>query len=308
MILLTGSSGYIGSEIVNIFEKKKTKYIGIDNLSYSNKKNIINKKKFYKMDFSNKKVSKLIKKFSVKSVVHCGAFSYVLDAEANKNKYYINNVLKTKRFINICKKSGVENFIFLSSSNVYKELNKNYNEKDPTQPKNFYGKNKILIENFLKKKNFDILIILRLFNVIGLSKKFYIFKFLKNDFKRIFFKFIYGIKKVSINYVKINNKMIFPRRDFIDVRDVSNVVILLLRKLKIKKINQTFNVASGKSKSLIKLYESFRKTKNFKMKKMSKKELIETSGNILKLKKFLNWKPKYAFESSVKSIKTFAKY
>ena len=308
MILLTGSTGYIGSEIVNIFEKKKTKYIAIDNLSYSNKKNIINKKKFYKMDFSNKKVSKLIKKFSVKSVVHCGAFSYVLDAEANKNKYYTNNVLKTKRFIDICKKSGVENFIFLSSSNVYKELNKNYNEKDPTQPKNFYGKNKILIENFLKKKNFNSLIILRLFNVIGLSKKFYIFKFLKNDYQRIFFKFIYDIKKVSINYVKINNKMIFPRRDFIDVRDVSNVVILLLGKLKIKKINQTFNVASGKSKSLIKLYESFRKTKNFKMKKMSKKELIETSGNILKLKKFLNWKPKYAFESSVKSIKTFAKY
>ena len=308
MILLTGSTGYIGSEIISIFEKKKIKYVALDNLSYSNKKNIINKKKFYKMDFSNKKVSKLIKKFSVKSVVHCGAFSYVLDAEANKNKYYINNVLKTKRFINICKKSGVENFIFLSSSNVYKELNKNYNEKDPTQPKNFYGKNKILIENFLKKKNFDSLIILRLFNVIGLSKKFYIFKFLKNDYQRIFFKFIYGIKKVSINYVKINNKMIFPRRDFIDVRDVSNVVILLLRKLKIKKINQTFNVASGKSKSLIKLYESFRKTKNFKMKKMSKKELIETSGNVLKLKKFLNWKPKYAFESSVKSIKTFAKY
>ena len=308
MILLTGSTGYIGSEIVNIFEKKKTKYIGIDNLSYSNKKNIINKKKFYKMDFSNKKVSKLIKKFSVKSVVHCGAFSYVLDAEANKNKYYTNNVLKTKRFIDICKKSGVENFIFLSSSNVYKELNKNYNEKDPTQPKNFYGKNKILIENFLKKKNFNSLIILRLFNVIGLSKKFYIFKFLKNDYQRIFFKFIYDIKKVSINYVKINNKMIFPRRDFIDVRDVSNVVILLLGKLKIKKINQTFNVASGKSKSLIKLYESFRKTKKFKMKKMSKKELIKTSGNVLKLKKFLNWKPKYAFESSVKSIKTFAKY
>ena len=51
MILLTGSSGYIGSEFVSIFEKKKTKYIAIDNLSYSNKKNIINKKKFYKLDY-----------------------------------------------------------------------------------------------------------------------------------------------------------------------------------------------------------------------------------------------------------------
>ena len=41
---------------------------------------------------------------------------------------------------------------------------------------------------------------------------------------------------------------------------------------------------------------------------MSNKELIETSGNVLKLKKFLKWKPKYNFKSSIKSIKKFAKY
>ncbi len=308
MILLTGSTGYIGSEIVSIFEKKKIKYVALDNLSYSNKKNIINKKKFYKLDYSNERIAKLIRKFAIKSVVHCGAFSYVLDAEANKKKYYKNNVLKTKKFINICKKEGIRNFIFLSSSNVYKELNKSYNEKDPTQPKNFYGKNKINIEKFLKKKNFSSLIILRLFNVIGLSKKFYIYKFLKNDYQRIFFKFIYGIKKVSINYIKINGIMKFPKRDFIDVRDISSLVILLLRKLRIKKINQTFNVATGKPKSLIELYKSFSKAKHFKLKKMSKKELIETSGNVLKIKKFLNWKPKYTLKSSIKSIKKFAKY
>tara|TARA_Y100000590_G_C15742993_1_gene1020962 strand:+ start:5400 stop:6326 length:927 start_codon:yes stop_codon:yes gene_type:complete len=308
MILLTGSTGYIGSEIISIFEKQKTKYIALDNLSYSNKKNIINKKNFYKLDYSSKIVSKLIKKFSVKSVVHCGAFSYVIDAEENKKKYYKNNVLKTKKFISICKKEGVKNFIFLSSSNVYKELNKNYNEKDPAKPKNFYGKNKIIIEKFLKKKNFNSLIILRLFNVIGLSKKFYIYRFLKNDYQRIFFKFVYGIKKVSINYTKVNDKIVFPKRDFIDVRDVSSVVNLLLRKLNTKKINETFNVATGKPKSLIELYKNFSKTKNFKLKKMSKKELIETSGNVLKLKKFLKWTPKYNFKSSIKSIKKFAKY
>ena len=102
--------------------------------------------------------------------------------------------------------------------------------------------------------------------------------------------------------------MIFPKRDFIDVRDVSNVVILLLKKLRVRKINQIFNVASGKPKSLLELYESFSKSKDFKIKKMSKKELIETSGDILKLKKFLNWKPKYTLKSSIKSIKRFAKY
>jgi len=37
MILITGSSGYIGSEIVNEFEKRNIKYIGIDNQSYEHK-------------------------------------------------------------------------------------------------------------------------------------------------------------------------------------------------------------------------------------------------------------------------------
>ena len=44
MILLTGSSGYIGSHISHILEKNKIKYIGIDNLSKSSINNIVNKK------------------------------------------------------------------------------------------------------------------------------------------------------------------------------------------------------------------------------------------------------------------------
>ena len=35
MILITGSSGYIGSEIANYLEKKNIKYAGIDNHVYS---------------------------------------------------------------------------------------------------------------------------------------------------------------------------------------------------------------------------------------------------------------------------------
>ena len=38
MILITGSAGYIGSEICKKFEKSKKNYIGIDDLKYSYKK------------------------------------------------------------------------------------------------------------------------------------------------------------------------------------------------------------------------------------------------------------------------------
>ena len=64
MILITGSAGYIGSEICKKFEKLKINYIGIDNLKYSYKKNIYNTKKFVKTCISNNtKVSDIIKKY-----------------------------------------------------------------------------------------------------------------------------------------------------------------------------------------------------------------------------------------------------
>ena len=55
MILITGSTGYMGSQICKKFEKLKIKYIGIDSLKYSYKKNIYNKNNFMKCCISNKK-------------------------------------------------------------------------------------------------------------------------------------------------------------------------------------------------------------------------------------------------------------
>ena len=44
MILVTGCAGYIGSHICYILKKKRINFIGVDNLKYSNKENIISKK------------------------------------------------------------------------------------------------------------------------------------------------------------------------------------------------------------------------------------------------------------------------
>ena len=158
-------------QLCHKLKKEKINFIGIDNLQYSNKKNII-KNYFYKIDISNSKVENLIKKKKINSVIHCAAFSYVNDGEENKKKYFNNNVIKTKKFINICKKNSIKNFIFLSSSNVYKDGKSIFNENDLKNPKNLYGKNKLEIEKYLKKIRFDNLIILRLFNIVGLIKNF----------------------------------------------------------------------------------------------------------------------------------------
>ena len=125
MILITGSTGYIGSHLSQYFVNKKVRYIGIDNLSYSYKTNVSNIKNHNFFCISNKrKVEYLIKKYNIHTVIHAAASSYVLEAEKCKKAYFLNNVIKTINFINICKKNNVKKFIFLSSSNVYKEPKK----------------------------------------------------------------------------------------------------------------------------------------------------------------------------------------
>ena len=85
MILITGITGYIGSHLALYFDKKKISYIGVDNLSYSYKSNLNNKKNLYISDISNlKKIESIIEKHNIHTVVHAAALSYVLEAEKEK--------------------------------------------------------------------------------------------------------------------------------------------------------------------------------------------------------------------------------
>ena len=259
-----------------------------------------------------KKISRLINRYKIKTVIHCAAFSYVLDGEKNKRKYKTNNIDKTKKFINECYNNNIENFIFLSSSNVYKEnrsIKKNiFKESNNIKPKNLYGQNKVQIEKYISKKKFKSLIILRLFNIIGLNKPFKPHKFKKNNFQRLIFKILESIrsnKEIKINYIKNKNKIIYPSRDFLDIQDFLSLINKIINKLKKKKISGIFNVGSGKSvpiniltKILIK---KLKKNTNFEMKKLPSKEIYHTKANIKKVSDFFNWNPRIKLEDSIKS-------
>ena len=95
MILITGSSGYIGSHIASFFDQKKIDYVGIDNYSYSYKENVSKKEKNFKLDIAEtNKIKKIIQKYNIKTIIHAAAFSYVLEGEKNKKKYFNNNIKK----------------------------------------------------------------------------------------------------------------------------------------------------------------------------------------------------------------------
>jgi len=311
MILVTGSAGYIGSHLIKKLHLNNVKFLGIDNLSYSKKENIYNKQKFIKTDIGNiKKIKEIILKYNINQIIHCAASSYVLEGEKYKKKYTYNNVIKTKKFIETCFKMKVNNFIFLSSSNVYKE-NKNrkpFFENSKVKPKNTYGQNKLKIEKYLLKKKFKNLIILRLFNIIGINKKFTVFKFKKENYQRLIFKIVQNIKKnkkINLNIIKKKNKILYPSRDFLDINDLTNLIYKIIIKIKKTNIKNIFNVGSGKTSQINLIYsiisKKLKKINRVKLNELNNSEIYITLANINKVSKFFSWKPNNSLKKSIES-------
>ena len=159
-ILITGGAGYIGSATSYLLLKKKIKPIIIDKLIYK-KDNVIAKKSiFFKTNISNLSlVKKIIKKYNITSVMHFAAYKDVQESMSKPKKYYVNNYLITKKFIDCCKESGINYFIFSSSAAVYGNIDKNkkVSENLPLKPISVYGNNKKKLRNTYTKYQIKIL-------------------------------------------------------------------------------------------------------------------------------------------------------
>ena len=131
-IVVTGGSGFIGSNLVNFLIKKKYFVINLDKHSYSsNKINISfrNKKnyKLIKVDINNKKkIIKIIKKFKPKAIFNLAAETHVdrsIDEPENFIKSNVNgtfNLLESLRFL--YKKQIFPKLIHVSTDEVYGDI------------------------------------------------------------------------------------------------------------------------------------------------------------------------------------------
>ena len=95
-ILLTGGSGFIGTNLIKLFDKK-------DNVIIFDKKkpdyNLKKNWKFFKIDLNNKKKLNLnkIQKFDI--VLHLAAFTNVSESIKKPNIYLKNNINITKNIL-----------------------------------------------------------------------------------------------------------------------------------------------------------------------------------------------------------------
>lgn len=148
-ILLTGYSGFIGSQLLNKLEDDfKVTLLGRSTPFYE-------KCTFYKSNLDAK--SNFIKALlNINTVIHCAAeVPHLNDTNSELEKCFYNvNIQGTLNLARQAAKSGVKRFIFISSIKVNGESTTDllpYKSTDTPTPQDTYGFSKEEAENELKK-------------------------------------------------------------------------------------------------------------------------------------------------------------
>ncbi len=154
MILITGSSSYLGKNLINFFDKNNIKYLGIDKQKPYN----IN---CLKVDILNENLSLRLKK-KITKIVHLAAVSSDHASKKNINHSYDTNVFGTVNLINFAKKNKIQKFVFASTEWVYGDFKKKKSQKTKiniSKLKSHYAITKAICEKIILSSalNYSIL-------------------------------------------------------------------------------------------------------------------------------------------------------
>lgn len=172
-IVVTGGSGFIGTNLVNFLLKKNYTVINIDKLSIESvsekNKKISNLKKYFfkKIDLCNKKkIFKALKKIKPKFIIHLAAETHVDRSIDDPEKFIKNNIMATSILYNTVNKLNFKKIkiIHISTDEVFGNKKKGFSkENDPFQPTSPYSSSKagsdLIAKSFFYTFNLPIVII-----------------------------------------------------------------------------------------------------------------------------------------------------
>ncbi len=266
-ILLTGSSGFIGSELLDELSKKYKIYVTIR----KKRKNLNQNQNINEIFFKNyEQLNLKLKNVRVDVVIHCATHYVKYHNEKDIKKLAESNILFGNLILENLKKMKVKKFINFTT------VWENYNGKKD----NFYNLYSVY------KKNFSN--IMKYYKKIHHGIKFYNLiisdTFGDNDKRKKL------INTLKTNYKKNKLTSIVSKRlsmNLLNVKDISNAIKIILK----KKINSNdYVLKNNQDFSILEIVDRINKisVKKIKIKWQSSKLLKE---KIYKYKKIKNWKP-----------------
>jgi len=312
-IVVTGGSGFIGSNLIKFLLKKKYFVINIDSLKYSanpyNTKNL-NKNKnyvFFKLDLNNKnKIVKILKKYKPEGIFNLAAETHVDRSIDNPYNFIHSNILGTYNLLeSILKYKKKIKLVHISTDEVYGDvLVGRSDEEYPYKPSSPYSSSKASSDHLVRAyiRTYKIpAIISNCCNNYG-----------PNQFpEKLIPKLIFNIinnKPLPI-YGKGKNS-----REWMHVQDHCEALLMIYIK---GKIGESYNIGSGVNIKNIDIAKKLLRIAKNKSSKISEKVKIKFikdrpghdfryALNNKKILKKLGWKTKISLHDGL--LRTFNWY
>lgn len=282
-ILVTGGTGFIGSETVIALIEKGYEVSIVDNL-YNSKKEVLNRIKtltgvmptFYEIDCCDMaSFRKVFEAEHFDAVIHFAGLKAVGESVAKPVEYYSNNLISTCNLLTLMKEFNVKKLVFSSSATVYGVPDRvPLKETDPVKSAtNPYGETKVMIERIITDycaadKSMNA-VLLRYFNPIGAHPS----GLLGEDPNGIPNNLMPYICQVAIGKLKCLKVYgdDYPTPDGSGIRDYIHVVDLALGHVAtIKKLEENpglviYNLGTGKGTSVLEMISAFEKATGVKI-------------------------------------------
>ena len=309
-IIVTGGSGFIGSNLVNFLIRKKFFVINLDKLTYSsnkyhNKKRNSQNYKFIKVDIINKeKITKIITKYKPKVIFNLAAETHVdrsIDGPYNFIQTNINgtfNLLESLRFLK--KKKINPKLVHISTDEVYGDIKKSKRSDenfkyDPSSP---YSASKASADHLVKSyiRTYKLKAV-----ISNCCNNYGPYQFPEKLIPKMISN-IFSNKELPI-YAKGKNS-----REWIHVKDHCEALFKLYLK---GKNGESYNVGTGtnlRNIELVKKILKICKDMNIKIGEKTKIKFVKDRPghdfryalNNKKIFNKLKWKPKISFDMGLK--------
>ena len=303
-IIVTGGLGFIGSNLINILQKKYF-IINIDKVSYaSNHNNIdpyIKNYKFYKQDINNKIfIQNILKKYKPSIIFNLAAETHVDRSIDGPRQFIESNIIGVFNLLEAIRGHNKKiKLIHVSTDEVYGDLKKNYKskEEDSYNPSSPYSASKasgdLLIKSYIRTYKVPA-VITNCCNNFGPNQ--------------------YPEKLIPTIIYKILNKKSIPIygkgeniREWIYVKDHCDALIKVAEK---GVIGENYNIGSGitlNNIQIVKKIISIFKNINYDRKVKSKILLVKDRPghdlryclNSSKIRNELKWKYKSNFDQRI---------
>jgi nucleoside-diphosphate-sugar epimerase len=276
-ILVTGSSGFVGSSLIN-----KLKGLGFNIINFDSSNG----------DISNYNFLKKYENIDIYHIFHLAAKTFVPDSWERPLEFYNSSVLGTGQILELCRNKNIP-LTFVSAYLYGLPEKLPISEDNKVKSNNPYAHSKYLAEELCKfySEYYNVKItIIRPFNIYGKKQK-------------DIFLIPHIIKQVLHDDI-IKVKDLFPKRDYIYLEDLING---LIKTIDNKNQFSIYNFGSGKElsvKEIIDIIQKIAETNKeiISEKQERKNEIMNVVADISKAKNDLAWTPKYNFEDGIKEI------